>query len=119
MSCAHPFRDELQKHLNDAGIGTGIHYPIPVHLQKAYAAIGWKKGDFPESEEASEQILSLPMFAGLGADQQKQVAKSIFSICLFLRGSLKPGLVTRKLLRNLSINLLDRVRLVARRHCQD
>lgn len=72
-----PFRDELQKHLNEAGIGTGIHYPIPVHLQRAYAAMGWKKGDFPESEEAADQILSLPMFAGLTADQLKQVAKTI------------------------------------------
>jgi len=72
-----PFRDELQKHLNEAGIGTGIHYPVPVHLQKAYAAMGWKKGDFPESEAAAEQILSLPMFAGLSADQQKRVVETI------------------------------------------
>ncbi len=70
-------RDELQKHLNDAGVGTGIHYPIPVHLQAAYSSFGWKKGDFPESEEAAEQILSLPMFAGLTADQQKRVAETI------------------------------------------
>ena len=72
-----PFRDELQKHLTEAGIGTGIHYPIPVHLQTAYASLGWKKGDLPESEEAADQILSLPMFAGLTADQQKRVAESI------------------------------------------
>ena len=72
-----PFRDELQKHLNEAGIGTGIHYPIPVHLQRAYAGRGWKRGDFPESEEASDTILSLPMFVGLTADQQQRVAKTI------------------------------------------
>jgi dTDP-4-amino-4,6-dideoxygalactose transaminase len=72
-----PFRDELQKHLSEAGIGTGIHYPIPVHLQMAYASSGWKKGDFPETEEAADQILSLPMFAGLTPDQQKRVAESI------------------------------------------
>jgi dTDP-4-amino-4,6-dideoxygalactose transaminase len=72
-----PFRDELQKHLTEAGIGTGIHYPIPVHLQTAYASLGCKKGDLPESEEAADQILSLPMFAGLTADQQKRVAESI------------------------------------------
>jgi dTDP-4-amino-4,6-dideoxygalactose transaminase len=70
-------RDELQKHLNEAGVGTGIHYPIPVHLQAAYSSFGWKKGDFPQSEEAAEQILSLPMFAGLTADQQKRVAETI------------------------------------------
>ncbi len=72
-----PFREELQKHLTEAGIGTGIHYPIPVHLQTAYASLGCKKGDLPESEEAADQILSLPMFAGLTADQQKRVAESI------------------------------------------
>jgi dTDP-4-amino-4,6-dideoxygalactose transaminase len=68
-------RDDLQKHLNEAGVGTGIHYPIPVHLQAAYASFGWKKGDFPNAEEAADQILSLPMFAGLNADQQKRVAE--------------------------------------------
>lgn len=72
-----PYRDELQKCLAEAGIGTGIHYPIPVHLQQAYASVGWKKGDFPESEAAAEQILSLPMFAGLTAEQQKLVAETI------------------------------------------
>ncbi len=71
------FRDELQKHLTDAGIGTGIHYPIPIHLQAAYASRGWKRGDFPNTEEAAEEILSLPMFAGLTADQQKRVAETI------------------------------------------
>ena len=70
-------RDELQKHLNDVGVGTGIHYPIPVHLQPAYASFGWKKGDFPKSEEAAAQILSLPMFAGLSANQQKLVAETV------------------------------------------
>jgi dTDP-4-amino-4,6-dideoxygalactose transaminase len=70
-------RDELQKHLTDAGIGTGIHYPIPVHMQKAYAAVGWKKGDFPETEEAAEQILSLPMFPGLRAEEQQRTVSAI------------------------------------------
>jgi dTDP-4-amino-4,6-dideoxygalactose transaminase len=71
------FRDELQKHLTEAGIGTGIHYPIPVHLQLAYASRGWKRGDFPVTEDAAEQILSLPMFGGLKADQQQLVVKAI------------------------------------------
>jgi dTDP-4-amino-4,6-dideoxygalactose transaminase len=70
-------RNELQKQLSDAGIGTGIHYPVPIHLQRAYASRGWKRGDFPETEAAAEEILSLPMFAGLTADQQKQVAQVI------------------------------------------
>lgn len=71
------FRDELQKYLNAEGIGTGIHYPIPIHLQAAYASMGWKRGDFPETEAAAREILSLPMFAGLTADQQKRVAETI------------------------------------------
>lgn len=70
-------RDELQKHLSDEGIGTGIHYPIPVHLQKPYASLGYQRGDFPVSEEAADQILSLPMYAGLNAEQQEQVAGAI------------------------------------------
>jgi dTDP-4-amino-4,6-dideoxygalactose transaminase len=70
-------RDELQKHLTDAGIGTGIHYPIPIHLQAAYASRGWKRGDFPSTEAAADEILSLPMFAGLTAEQQKRVAATI------------------------------------------
>jgi dTDP-4-amino-4,6-dideoxygalactose transaminase len=71
------YRDDLQKRLTEAGIGTGIHYPIPVHLQRAYASMGWAHGDFSESELAAEQILSLPMFAGLTADQQERVANTI------------------------------------------
>jgi len=70
-------RDELQKHLEDTGVGTGIHYPIPVHLQAAYAAFGWRQGDFPVAETAAEQILSLPMFAGLQCRQQKHVAEAV------------------------------------------
>jgi len=72
-----PMRNELQKHLTDAGIGTGIHYPIPLHLQKAYACRGWKRGDFPNTEAAADEILSLPMFAGLTPDQQKQVVQAV------------------------------------------
>lgn len=71
------FRGELQKYLTDAGIGTGIHYPIPIHLQAAYASRGWRRGDFPNTEAAADEILSLPMFAGLTADQQKRVAEAI------------------------------------------
>jgi dTDP-4-amino-4,6-dideoxygalactose transaminase len=76
------FRDELQTYLQQTGIGTGIHYPIPIHLQAAYAARGWKRGAFPQSEDAADEILSLPMFAGLTADQQKQVAETISQFAL-------------------------------------
>src|SRR6516164_2331997 len=71
------FRNDLQKYLNDAGIGTGIHYPIPIHLQAAYASRGWKRGDFPNTEAAAEEILSLPMFAGLSPEQQEQVVETV------------------------------------------
>ena len=70
-------RDELQKHLTEAGIGTGIHYPVPIHLQVAYASRGWKRGDFPETEAAADEILSLPMYAGLNEDRQKRVVETI------------------------------------------
>jgi len=70
-------RDDLQKFLTDAGVGTGIHYPIPIHLQVAYASRGWKRGDFPNTEAAANEILSLPMFAGLTPEQQKQVADNV------------------------------------------
>src|SRR5207245_11260316 len=60
-------RDELQKYLTEAGIGTVIHYPIPVHLQAAYAELGWKRGAFPLSEDAADQLLSLPVVRCLAA----------------------------------------------------
>jgi len=71
------YRDDLQRHLGEAGIGTGIHYPIPVHLQPAYTALGWRRGDFPVCEEAADQILSLPMFPGLRAEDRRRVVESV------------------------------------------
>jgi dTDP-4-amino-4,6-dideoxygalactose transaminase len=70
-------RDQLQKHLADANIGTGLHYPIPLHLQKAYSNLGYKEGDFPVSEKAAVEVLSLPMFPGLRPDQQAYVAQEV------------------------------------------
>ncbi len=58
-------RDELEKWLNDSGIGTNKHYPIPVHLQECYKNFGFKKGDYPVAEEISETELSLPMYYGM------------------------------------------------------
>jgi dTDP-4-amino-4,6-dideoxygalactose transaminase len=72
-----PNRDQLQKHLGEAGIGTGIHYPIALHLQNAYRWMNLKRGEFPVAELACDQILSLPMFGGLTADQQERVAESV------------------------------------------
>jgi dTDP-4-amino-4,6-dideoxygalactose transaminase len=70
-------RDDLQRHLAEAGIGTGIHYPIPLHLQSAYRTLGYEKGDFPVTERAAAEILSLPMFPGLTPAQQSRVAEHV------------------------------------------
>jgi len=70
-------RDSLIKHLGDTGIGTGIHYPFPLHLQKAYAGLGYSKGDFPITEAATARILSLPMFPQLHAEQQQRVVSQL------------------------------------------
>lgn len=70
-------REALQKHLADNQIATGLHYPIPLHLQKAYEHLGYKQGDFPISEMVANEILSLPMYPGLTESQQKQVVETI------------------------------------------
>ena len=70
-------RDDLQKFLSENGIGTGLHYPIPLHLQKAYANNGFKKGDFPHAEKVASEILSLPMFPELTAEQIEYIATKI------------------------------------------
>ncbi|WP_414590514.1 DegT/DnrJ/EryC1/StrS family aminotransferase [Anabaena sp. CCY 9614] len=75
-----PQRDTLQQSLQEQEIQTGIHYPIPVHLQPAYAEFGYKPGDFPHSEAASREVLSLPMYAELSTESQIQVAKAVISL---------------------------------------
>jgi dTDP-4-amino-4,6-dideoxygalactose transaminase len=70
-------REGLMEHLKVAGIGTGIHYPIPLHQQKAYASLGYAKGTFPVCEAAAAEIVSLPMFPQLTAEQQARVAKEV------------------------------------------
>ena len=73
----HADRQGLQAHLTSRGIGTAIHYPIPLHLQKAYKQLGYKEGDLPVAEKAAQQILSLPMYAQLRHDQQQKVAEGV------------------------------------------
>ncbi|MFM2061640.1 MAG: hypothetical protein RLZZ507_1310 [Cyanobacteriota bacterium] len=70
-------RDLLQQRLHEQGVQTGIHYPIPVHLQPAYADLGYQAGDFPHSELAAKEVLSLPMFAELSSVQIETVSASI------------------------------------------
>lgn len=70
-------RNELEQYLNDNGIGTNKHYPIPIHLQKAYAELGFKKGDFPIAEEISATQLSLPIYYGMTDEQITYVIEKI------------------------------------------
>ena len=68
-----PQRDQLREHLRNAGIPTEIYYPFPLHLQPAFADLGYGPGAFPESEEASRQVLALPVFPQMTEEQQKMV----------------------------------------------
>ena len=70
-------RDEVRQKLGAAGIDTGLHYPVPVHLQKAYTSLGYKPGDFPVSERIAQQCISLPMFAKLTDEQVSYVASTL------------------------------------------
>ena len=72
-----PDRHELQESLKGAGIGTGIHYPIPLHLQKAYRTLGYSQGDFPVAEKVASQILSLPMYPHLTRCEQEAIVEAI------------------------------------------
>jgi dTDP-4-amino-4,6-dideoxygalactose transaminase len=74
-------RDALQRSLSAAGVQTGIHYPVPVHLQPAYASHGHREGDFPNAESQSRRLLSLPMFAELTEQQLKYVADALADFC--------------------------------------
>lgn len=72
-------RDGLKKYLAKKGISTLIHYPLPIHLQPAYKDLGYKKGDFPETEKAAREILSLPIFPELKEEEIKYISQSIIS----------------------------------------
>ena len=72
-------REGLMAQLGKAGIGSGIHYPIPLHRQRAYEALGYKAGDFPVCEEIAAEIVSLPMYPHLAAAQQARVVAEILA----------------------------------------
>jgi dTDP-4-amino-4,6-dideoxygalactose transaminase len=74
-----PDRDGMIDHLKNAGIGTGIHYPVPLHMQKAYASLAYTPSDFPVATAAASQIVSLPMFPHLMAEQQGTVAAQVLA----------------------------------------
>ena len=75
-----PDREGLMRHLAEAGIGTGIHYPVPLHLQKAYSWMGYEAGDFPVAEEGAREIVSLPMFPQLSEEQQSRVVGQVVEV---------------------------------------
>jgi dTDP-4-amino-4,6-dideoxygalactose transaminase len=70
-------RDGLMEDLAAQGIGTAIHYPIPLHLQKAYTSLNYATGDFPVAEKVAREVVSLPMFPTLTVEQQKRVAEAV------------------------------------------
>src|SRR3984957_7444855 len=73
----HPRREELKKHLEANQIGCALHYPLPLHLQKCYASLGYKAGDFPVAEKAARECLSLPIYGELTDDQIQRIAAVI------------------------------------------
>jgi dTDP-4-amino-4,6-dideoxygalactose transaminase len=73
----HPARDRLREYLAAKGVGSALHYPLPVHLQKCYASLGHKAGDFPAAERAARECLSLPVFPELTDEQVACVAAAI------------------------------------------
>lgn len=72
-----PDREKVRNELAKKGIGVGLHYPIPLHLQKAYLDMGWQRGDFPESEAAAASILSLPIFPHITEEQVDYVCQCL------------------------------------------
>ena len=83
-------RAGLQKHLAEAKVDTGIHYPVPLHLQKAYHGLGYQQGDLPIAERAASEIVSLPMYPHLTAEQQSRVVDEVVR---FLDREMLPGQV--------------------------
>jgi dTDP-4-amino-4,6-dideoxygalactose transaminase len=70
-------RERLRNHLKDAGIATGVHYPVPLHLQPAFQAAGQKRGDLPHAEQACREIVSLPIHPFLSDSQVETIAESV------------------------------------------
>ncbi len=70
-------RDRLKEKLTERGVGSAVFYPSPLHLQNAYAKLGYKQGDFPESEKAASEVLSLPVFPELTSEQRDEVVKAV------------------------------------------
>jgi len=76
-----PRRDGLRTHLQGRGVGTGIHYPVPCHLQPVFRSLGYRQGDLPVTERIAGEILSLPMYPELTAEQQRYIVDAIREFC--------------------------------------
>ena len=74
-------RDELREHLHANGVSTGVHYPIPVHLQPGFRNLGYNEGDLPQTERVCKEVLSLPMYPELTDDMLMQIADSVRQFC--------------------------------------
>ena len=70
-------RDALQQFLAERNIGSAVYYPAPLHLQPLYTSLGHKRGDFPHAEHAAKEVISLPMYPELQADQIARVAEAV------------------------------------------
>ena len=77
----HAQRERLQARLEERGIGTLIHYPVPTHLQPAYAELGWSEGSLPIAEKAHREVLSLPIWPGMSDVQAEQVIAAVREAC--------------------------------------
>jgi dTDP-4-amino-4,6-dideoxygalactose transaminase len=77
FSIRAPRRDELQEYLRDWGIPTEVYYPSPLHVEPAFAYLGYRDGDFPNAEAACHEVLSLPIYPELTLDQQRAVVATI------------------------------------------
>ena len=74
-------RDALREHLSRSGIESGLHYPVPLHLQEAYRSLGYEKEDYPVAEEVTKRILSLPMYPGISKEAIDQIAAGVRESC--------------------------------------
>ncbi|MGB7354843.1 MAG: DegT/DnrJ/EryC1/StrS family aminotransferase [Acidobacteriaceae bacterium] len=88
-------RNGLMESLKQVGIGTGIHYPVPLHQQKAYASLGYKPDNLPVCTRVATEIVSLPMFPHLTAQQQERVADEIANFTVRTRAAAEPALAAR------------------------
>jgi dTDP-4-amino-4,6-dideoxygalactose transaminase len=76
----HRLRDQIQTWLEGRGVGTAVHYPIPIHLQEAYRHLGLSDGSLPVTEQCAKQVLSLPMYLGLSTDDARQIGRLVSAV---------------------------------------